>query len=51
MEIYKFLGVNALRIRIYDREGRRPTEFKVDPGGTAGETDRVFLFDLKRQKQ
>lgn len=49
--IYRFQSKEAVEVAISDKEGQRPTEFKTDPGGTVGDTDRVFHFRLKRPKK
>jgi len=49
--IYKFDGDKGLKICVADKEGQRPKEFKADPGGTSGESARVFVFELKRPKK
>ncbi len=49
--IYKFAENDVLKVCVADKEGQRPTEFKADPGGTSGETARIFVFELKRPKK
>jgi uncharacterized protein (TIGR03067 family) len=49
--IYRFDSNDSLERCAADREADRPTSFKVEPGGTAGDTNRSFHWVLKRSKQ
>jgi len=49
--IYRFDANDSLEICASDREADRPTSFKADPGGTAGDTNRSFHWMLKRPKK
>jgi uncharacterized protein (TIGR03067 family) len=49
--IYRFDSDKSLEICAADREADRPTSFKADPGGTAGDSNRSFHWMLKRPKK